>query len=283
MRDRSLKSSSRRFMGALDPKEREWLSQIEKKNYAGLMKEAKSLQQLAAEIAKTSDPNERAKKKAELKKRLQRLSDFVSSRCGSRGVQGALKNAMKQMNMSGMNGVNTAQAMKSLSDAMNLTQRELQQLQQMSNDLKDLEMASKACQMARELNNLKAAMNANQGGMRSMEDYAKFYQECVKQAKGEGKGKDGKGTGQPGGGGGKAEENDKITTNTQDEKSGSQLQPGKILMRWNVKGMGKRGVAEENYKQSVEKVKQDANEAILKEEVPPGYHDAIKRYFKDIK
>jgi hypothetical protein len=280
MRDKSLKAMSRRFMGALDAKERKWLAQMKKKNYSGLMKEAKEIQKLAAEIAKTSNPEERAKKKAQLKKRLQKLANFMKTQCGSRSCQNALKSAMEQLNMSGMNGVNQTAAMKSLANAMNLTQRELQKLQQMANDLKDLEMASKACQMARELNNLKRSMAANQNGMQSMEDYAKFYEQCVKQCKGKGKGK---GKGKPGGGGGKAEENDKAQTAMKDEKSNSKLQPGKILMRWNVKGMGKIGTVDENYKGTVEKVKRDANEAILKEEVPPGYHDAIKRYFKDMK
>jgi hypothetical protein len=284
LRDKSLSSMSKRF-GALDAKQRGWLKKIKKGDYSELMKEARELRRLAAEIAKTSDPEERKRKEEELKKRLQRLSDFVSSKCGSKSCQSALKSALEQLSMSGMNGVDRKAAMKALADAMNLSERELQRLQQMANDLKDLEMASKACQMARELNNLKRAMAANGSGMRSMEDYAKFYEECVRQCQGNGEKGTGKGKGQgdPGGGGGKAEENDKAKTAMTDEKSKSRLQPGKILMRWNVKGMGKTGTVDENYKSSVEKVKQDANEAILKEEVPPGYHETIKKYFKDMK
>ena len=284
LRDKSLSSMSKRF-GALDAKRREWLNQIKKRDYSGVMKEARELRRLAAEIAKTTNPEERKRKEEELKKRLQKLSDFVASKCGSKNCQNALKNALEQLSMSGMNGVDRNAAMKSLADAMNLSERELQKLQQMANDLSDLEMASKACQMARELNNLKKAMAANQSGMQSMDDYAKFYEECVRQCQGNGEKGTGKGKGQgdPGGGGGKAEENDKAKTAMTDEKSKSRLQPGKILMRWNVKGMGKTGTVDENYKSSVEKVKQDANEAILKEEVPPGYHETIKKYFKDMK
>ena len=264
-----------RHLGALGNKERTWLDQIKKRDYSGIRKEVAEIRKLAAEIAATSDPAERAKKKAELKKRLENLRRFVSSRMGSKSAQSALQNALEQLSMSSMPGVNQAQAMKSLRNAMNLADRELQKLQQQANDISDLEMASKACQLARELNNLKAAMAANPEGLQTMEDYAKFYKECVSKCKGKGKK-----PGQPGGGGGKAPENDKAKTALKDEKSKSRLQPGKIIMSWKVKGQGKKGEAEVNYTQNVKEVRQDVNEAILKEEVPPGYHDTIKRYFK---
>lgn len=274
--DKSGASLGRR-LGVLGTKERTWLEQTRKKDYSGIRKEVDEIRRLAAEIAATSNSAEREKKKAELKKRLEKLRR-VASRMGSKSVQNALQSAMEQLSMSGMSGVDRARAMKSLRNAMNLADRELQRLQQQANDISDLEMASKACQLARELSKLKAAMAANSEGLQSMEDYAKFYQECVSKCKCKGKGKK---PGQPGGGGGKASENDKAKTAFKDEKSKSQLQPGKITMSWKVKGMGKKGAAEINYNQNVKKVEQDVNEAILKEEIPPGYHDAIKQYFKN--
>ncbi len=267
-----------RKLGVLGTKERAWLDQMKKRDYSGIKKEIDEIRRLAADIASTSDPAEREKKKEELKKRLEKLRDFVASRMGSKSAQSALQSALQQLNMAGMPGVNQAQALKSLGNALNLAGRELQRLQQQANDISNLEMASKACQLARELNKLKAAMAANASGLQSMEDYAKFYQECVAKCKGKGKRKK---PGSPGGGGGKVPENDKAKTSMKDERSSSHLQPGKIIASWKVKGQGKKGEAEINYTETRDDVKQDVNEAILKEEVPPGYHDTIKQYFKN--
>jgi hypothetical protein len=63
------------------------------------------------------------------------------------------------------------------------------------------------------------------------------------------------------------------------ERARSAVQAGKIILTLKVQGLADPGEAELNYKQYVEQVKQGVGEAILHEEVPPAYHDAVQGYF----
>ena len=64
--------------------------------------------------------------------------------------------------------------------------------------------------------------------------------------------------------------------------SKSALVAGKTLLKWKTNETPPKGEARKNYLKSFTKVKQGASEAILNEQVPPGYHDMIKKYFKTI-
>ncbi len=79
-----------------------------------------------------------------------------------------------------------------------------------------------------------------------------------------------------------APEDDSITTNFQTEKDKSKLNAGKILLSWKTKGKAPAGTANKDYQESLNTVKQDAAQAIDSEQVPAGYHDAIKKYFDTI-
>jgi hypothetical protein len=63
------------------------------------------------------------------------------------------------------------------------------------------------------------------------------------------------------------------------EKSPSLLQPGRILMEWKTREVTEAGPAREEYLRAVQDVRQRASEAIVQEQIPPGYQSAIKRYF----
>jgi hypothetical protein len=63
------------------------------------------------------------------------------------------------------------------------------------------------------------------------------------------------------------------------EKSPSLLQPGKMLMEWKTKEVSEAGPAREEYLRAVQDVRQQASEAIVQEQIPPGYQEAIKKYF----
>jgi hypothetical protein len=58
---------------------------------------------------------------------------------------------------------------------------------------------------------------------------------------------------------------------------------GKVLLSMQTKGLSDTGEAEENYAKSISEVKQGVSEAILQEQVPPGYHEEIKKYFDTLK
>lgn len=84
------------------------------------------------------------------------------------------------------------------------------------------------------------------------------------------------------GGGAAAPEDDSITTDFKTEQSKSAVTAGKILLSVKTKGTSDRGDAKQEYRSAIEKVKQGYSEAILQEQVPPGYHDGIKKYFDNI-
>ena len=83
--------------------------------------------------------------------------------------------------------------------------------------------------------------------------------------------------------GGQAPEDDTLETEYKSELSRSAMTAGKMLMQWKTKGLGRRGRAREDFLRSVREVKQGVSEAIRREQVPPGYHDAIRKYFDSIK
>jgi len=60
------------------------------------------------------------------------------------------------------------------------------------------------------------------------------------------------------------------------------LKAGKILMQWKTKEVSETGAVKKDFSDSVSAVKQNVSEAIVAEEVPPGYHDTIRKYFDTI-
>jgi hypothetical protein len=80
-----------------------------------------------------------------------------------------------------------------------------------------------------------------------------------------------------------APEDDSAKTGFKTEQSKSAVTAGKVLLSMQTKGLSDTGEAEENYATSINQVKQGVSEAILQEQVPPGYHEEIKKYFDTLK
>jgi hypothetical protein len=57
------------------------------------------------------------------------------------------------------------------------------------------------------------------------------------------------------------------------------LQPGRMLMEWKTREVSEAGPAREEYLRAVQDVRQQASEAVVQEQIPPGYQMAIKKYF----
>ena len=79
--------------------------------------------------------------------------------------------------------------------------------------------------------------------------------------------------------GGQAPEKEDADTGFTPEQARSALTAGKMLLKWKERGLSDPGKAREEYLRNVEKIKQGVSEAILHEQIPPGYHEAIKKYF----
>ena len=57
------------------------------------------------------------------------------------------------------------------------------------------------------------------------------------------------------------------------------LTEGKMLLEWKTRDVGESGERADQFREAVRGVKQGVSEALQAEQVPPGYHDAIKKYF----
>lgn len=55
-----------------------------------------------------------------------------------------------------------------------------------------------------------------------------------------------------------------------------------MLLKFKANELAPAGEARREYQESAEKVKQGVREALLREDVPPGYHEAIQKYFDEI-
>jgi hypothetical protein len=146
-------------------------------------------------------------------------------------------------------------------------------------------------QMAKQCNSQGGLDGQKAGQCQGLGDYMKLYQEMMAQAgqnqgEGQGQGGDSPNAGNKGGmggrgtgRGGKAPEDDSLTSDFQSEKSQTAMQAGKILLQWKTKELGVGGKANVNYDEQITVVKDAVPDAILQEQVPPGYHEAIQKFF----
>ena len=268
----NLPPSAQNF-GLADPTKTEKLrNDLQKGDVSSANKELADLMKKAQELAKTENPVEREKLKQELMDRLQSLKDTLNQQVNSQAVDSALQRAMEQLAMANLPGL-SGESMKGMGDSLKLTQEELAQLAKAMADMKNLEEALKALQMAKALHNLKPLDGKEFEGFGDLAAYCKFCEgQCQSLCAGMGLNA-GQGFGpRPYG-----DENSK--TDFHPEKSISQLQPGKMLMEWKTREVSESGPAREEYLQAMQNVRQAASEAVVSEQIPPGYQATIKNYF----
>lgn len=278
------KSTAQRFGSMQSDKQRQWKQQMADGNAAGMQQELQELQQMAQEMAQTDDAEKREQLRQQMEQRLGELGDFASKN-GSQGLNDAIARAMQQLDMAQMQGL-SQQAMQSLGESLELSELEMQQLAQSMRDAQSLEDALNALQQAQNLNQMQPLDGEACKNCTSMSEYAEFYRKMMAQCQGQGQGQgqgNGGGMGGPGQGEGNiAPEDESIATDYKTERSQSALQAGRILMQWKTREVSDAGEVNRQYADSIDKVKQAASEAIVQEQVPPGYHDSIMQYFNDI-
>ncbi|HEX9047802.1 MAG TPA: hypothetical protein VF988_12315 [Verrucomicrobiae bacterium] len=261
--------------GLADPQKAQQLrNDLQKGDVSSARKELDELKQKAEELAQAKDPMEREKLRQELMDRLQNLKDTLGQQTSSQAVDSDLQRAMEQLAMCNSPGL-SGEALKGMSDSLRLTQEELQQLAKAMADMKSLEEALKALQMAKALHGLQPLDGKDFAQFGDLSAYASFCQgKCQSLCPIPGMGM---GPGQGIGPRPYGDDNDK--TDFHPEKSPSQLQPGKMLMEWKTREVSEAGPAREEYLRAVADVRQQASEAIVSEQIPPGYQAAIKKYF----
>lgn len=316
----SLKNNptNQRF-GSSSDQQKQWQKEMKSGQSQSLENKMEEIKKKAEQLANTTDPAEKQKLQKDIKQSIQEMADYAMKQDGGQKLGESLQQALQQLDMSKMDNL-SQEAAKAMQESMNLSQQELQQLAQSVRDMKKLEEAMKTIQQAQQANNQQPLDGEACSNCNTMADYQKLYDKMMQQgangdgqgqqpspsmadAQGQGQGqsqsqpgqgqgngsKPGSGNGNGGGMGGPgqgqgniAPEDDSVVTNFQTEKEKTKLNAGKILLSWKTKGMAPAGEAVKDYQQSLDTVKQDAAHAIDSEQVPAGYHDAIKKYFDTI-
>lgn len=308
------KNPTNQRFGNTTEQQQQWKKEMQNGQTQDLKNKMEEVKKKAEEMAKTNDPSEKQKLQKEIKQAIQEMADYAMKEDGGQKMAESLQQALQQLDMSKMEQM-SGEASQAMKEAMNLSQQELEQLAQSVRDMKKLEEALKTVQKAQQANNQQPLDGQACSSCNSMADYQKLYDQMMQQQQGEGqqpspsmaegesqsqcqnpavcggtctgacKGGSGQGSGMGGPGQGKgniAPEDDSITTNFQTEKDQAKLNAGKILLSWKTKGKAPAGTAVKDYQESLNTVKQDAAQAIDSEQVPAGYHDAIKKYFDTI-
>jgi hypothetical protein len=258
--------------GLADPSKAEQLrNDLQKGDVSSAKKELEDLKQLAQELAAAKDPVAREKLRQELMDRLQSLKDSLDQQLNSQALDSDLQRALEQLAMANSPEL-AGESLKGMSDSLHLTQEELDQLAKAMADMKNLEAALKALQLAKMLHNLKPLDGQDFGQFGDLAAYAAYCEgQCLTLG--------GMGLGPGYGYGPRPHGDDGQASNFQPEKSPSLLQPGKMLMEWKTREVSEAGPAREQYLRAVQDVRQQASEAVVQEQIPPGYQAAIKKYF----
>jgi len=274
-RNDSLDKASQKFGQANPQENQKWREDLKKGDASALKKEMEAVKEQMQKLAGEPDSAEKRQQQEQLAQKINQMAEGLKQTASSPQLQDALQRAMEQLDMSKLSEI-SKEALQAAQQSMSLSQQELEQLAQSMKDQQALEDALKNLQMAKQL--------AGQGQLdgeackdcQGMGDYAALYQKLLNNKAGSGAGM-GPNPGQ--GAGGKAPENDDAETAFKQERSPTQLTAGKTLLQWKAKEIGPTGARSEEYKDAVRQVKQGVSEAIAAEQVPPGYHAAIQKYF----
>jgi len=284
-----LANQLQRFGERRSPKADAWQQELKQGSTEGVRRELSELKQLAEKIGRTQDEAERLALSQEMKERLEQLKDFAANQCASAPLDAAVQRALEQLAMAGLEGL-SSDALAGLQESLDLTELELEALAKSLRDLQALEDALKALQWAKRLGELDLLDGEACESCQCMADYAELYKELmagrckncggVLGANGTCPGCGFGGIGGTGiGQGGIATEDPDVETDFKPEKSRSALSAGKVLLSIKAQGITDPGQAVLQYRQSMQQIRQGLNEAILHEQVPPAYHEAIRKYF----
>ncbi|MDF1744516.1 MAG: hypothetical protein P1V19_12540, partial [Gimesia sp.] len=240
-----------------------------------LTKEMNDLKDQLQRLMKETDPVKREQLKNEIQKKIKEMESFAREQTNSKAMSAALKRAMKQMQMAKAKGLSSEEALKEAMQSMDLAKMELKEIAQSAKDMKKLEEALKVLQMAKKANEKSGLDGEACENCLTLEDYEELYADLMGDMPGEGTGGEGQG------GGGKVDEDDSSKTGFKTEKSKSAITAGKVLLSLKTKGLSDSGEAKKQFS-SLLKIKQGMSEAIVQEQIPPGYHKGIKKYFNSL-
>jgi hypothetical protein len=293
----SRRNSPQRFGQSGTGEQAQWRKQMEKGDPSGVKKEVEELKKMAQKLQRTGDPAEKQQIKREMQRRLKELSNFAGKGLGSAGLDAALGRALDQLAMSEMEGL-SAEALEGLEESLELTEEELEALAQSLRDMEELERALEACRNAQSLNKWEELDGKRCSQCESMAEYAELYRQltagrCSKCGGKIGAGGNctgcGAGAGVSAGTGGRGRgrggilpEDPEAETDLESTRARSAVQAGKILLSIKSRDVPEAGEARVEYEERLREVKEGVSEAVVNEEIPPAYHDAVKSYFDSL-
>lgn len=276
-------NQNQQFGANENPKLQKWTKELQEGSTESLQQQIDQILKDAQELANTEDPAKRAELEQKIKKELKELQQLANDKLNSKPLNAALERALKQLESSKMEDLKK-DALDALEKSLELTKLELKEIAQDAKDMKQLEEALKTIQMAKALNDKEKLDGEETEDAQTIEDYAELYAQMMAEM-GEMAMEEGDGDGDPendtqrGEGSDPESEDDSVVTSFKAEQSKSQIVAGKVLMSIKSKGLSDSGEAVKQYEKQLGKVKQGVSEAILQEQIPPGYIDGIKSYF----
>ncbi len=235
---------------------------------------------IAQQLKAATDPKERARLAEDLQHRLATLQ--AAAQAHPSGFSAAVQNALDQLGRSSSPELRD-QALQGLGDALGLAKLEAGSDAQGAKDQQDLQQALQTLQMAQQLND----QGDLQGQAGDLEAYAKLYAQLLAdreaQAGDGSEGADGHGHGQGGSGQGNRtdtlKDDGKVDAGFTPAQQHAPLKPGQTLAQWTVHGQTDPGSVLKSYQSSLLEVKQEVPAALEREQVPPAYHEGVKKYF----
>lgn len=279
------KPLDQQFGGAAMQKQAQWAKELKSGKTQSLEQEIEAIQSLARKAAEATDEAEKKALQKKLQQRMAGLNEFLKDGLNSQQMQAAMDRAIEQL-QAAQNPALQQQALEGLQAELQLAKAEMQRLGQNLRDLQALEEALQALQAAKAA--AKAGNMPGQGQMaqmEAMEAYQQLFQQMAGQGMmaGQGQGQGEGGMGAKGQGrGGSAPRDPALKTGFKTERSPSRLLAGKMLMEWKTRGLSEEGEVKEEYAAQVEVIRDSVEEAVLHENVPPGYRSAIRKYFNTL-
>lgn len=273
----------------------EMLEKLRKGDATALEQAVEKLRQQMQDAAKLPDGAAKSEQLDQLAKELGQMANQLREQLGDKALNDALTRAAEQLGMAKKDGL-SKEALEAAAQSLRLGEEEMKRL---AENFKDMQMAAdalKALAAAKQLNEQgrldgnDAQGGAEGAGQDGQSDLEKLQNDLAKKlAEGGGSASDengNPGTGTDGGGSrakvnGEPIEDDTGSKEFKKERSRSLVGAGKFLMEWKTQGVGDTG-AKGSYEDAVRAVRDAAAEAIRSEQVPPGYHGAIQKYFDNL-
>jgi hypothetical protein len=146
--------------------------------------------------------------------------------------------------------------------------------------MQQLEQAMQAAQNAQQCNAQGMGKPGEGQSPSTLDEYATMYQQMLQAqgggGAGMGMGMQGPGTGE----GGKAPEKPDEQMSSQATRVNSDFRPRDIIASWKTEGEAERGEQTKDYEHTIPTRPQEVSEAILREQIPAGYHQGIRDFFQ---